>query len=75
VLGLDVIGEKSEDGRAQFFKSPKERGLSGVKLVISDAHAGLRAAVCKRPNPMALAANRRRWSSLKTHSAPAQLLA
>src|SRR5580704_11417885 len=47
VLGFDVIAAESEDGWAQFFKSLKERGLSGVKLVISDAHAGLKAAVRK----------------------------
>jgi putative transposase len=47
VLGLDVIPAESEEGWAQFFKSLKERGLSGVKLVISDAHAGLKAAVRK----------------------------
>ena len=46
VLGLDVIPE-SEEGWAQFFKSLKERGLSGVKLVIWDAHTGLQAAVRK----------------------------
>lgn len=47
VLGLDVIPAESEEGWAQFFKSLKERGLHGVKLVISDAHTGLKAAVRK----------------------------
>jgi transposase-like protein len=47
VLGLDVIPTESEEGWAQFFKSLKERGLHGVKLVISDAHTGLKAAVRK----------------------------
>jgi putative transposase len=47
VLGLDVIPTESEEGWAQFFKSLKERGLRGVKLVISDAHTGLKAAVRK----------------------------
>ena len=47
VLGLDVIPAESEEGWAQFFKSLKERGLNGVKLVISDAHTGLKAAVRK----------------------------
>jgi putative transposase len=42
VLGLDVIPAESEEGWMQFFKSLKERGLSGVKLVISDAHTGLK---------------------------------
>ena len=47
VLGLGVIPTESEEGWAQFFKSLKERGLRGVKLVISDAHTGLKAAVRK----------------------------
>jgi len=47
VLGLDVIPAESEEGWTLFLKSLKERGLSGVQLVISDAHAGLKAAVRK----------------------------
>jgi putative transposase len=47
VLGVDWIPAESEEGWSQFFKSLKERGLHGVKLVISDAHAGLKAAVSK----------------------------
>jgi len=47
VLGFDVIPVESEEGWTGFFKSLKERGLNGVKLVISDAHKGLTAAVRK----------------------------
>jgi len=47
VLGFDVIPAESEEGWTAFFKSLKERGLHGVKLVISDAHKGLTAAVRK----------------------------
>lgn len=47
VLGLDVIPTETEEGWAEFFKSLKERGLSGVRLVVSDAHGGLRNAVRK----------------------------
>lgn len=47
VLGFDVIAAESEEGWAEFFKSLKERGLHGVKLVISDAHTGLKSAVRK----------------------------
>ena len=39
-----------DEGRhdwAEFFKGLKERGLRGVKLVISDPHTGLKAAVRK----------------------------
>lgn len=47
VLGFDLIPAESEEGWTAFFKNLKERGLHGVKLVISDAHAGLKAAVRK----------------------------
>ena len=47
VLGFEVLPTESEEGWAGFFKSLKERGLRGVQLVISDAHAGLKAAVRK----------------------------
>jgi putative transposase len=47
VLGFDVIAAETEEGWAEFLKSLKERGLRGVKLVISDAHTGLKAAVRK----------------------------
>lgn len=47
VLGLDVIPTETEEGWTQFFKALKERGLSGVQLVISDAHGGLKSAVRK----------------------------
>jgi putative transposase len=45
VLGLDVGA--SEDGAfwLAFLRSLVARGLSGVQLVVSDAHAGLRAAI------------------------------
>jgi putative transposase len=45
VLGFDV-GD-SEDGAfwTAFLRSLKTRGLSGMLLVISDAHAGLKAAI------------------------------
>jgi transposase-like protein len=47
VLGFDVIAAETEEGWTEFFKSLKERGLHGVKLVISDAHVGLKNAVRK----------------------------
>jgi putative transposase len=45
VRGLDV--GPSEDGAfwLQFLRSLVARGLSGVQLVISDAHAGLKRAM------------------------------
>lgn len=45
VLGFDLIPTESEEGWAGFFKGLKERGLCGVRLVVSDAHSGLKAAV------------------------------
>jgi transposase-like protein len=47
VLGFDVVTAETEESWAGFFKNLKDRGLSGVKLVISDAHKGLTAAVRK----------------------------
>lgn len=47
VLGFDVIPTETEEGWTEFFKSLKERGLSGVQLVISDAHGGLKNAARK----------------------------
>jgi len=45
VLGFDV--GNSEDGAfwTAFLRSLRSRGLTGVQLVISDAHAGLRSAI------------------------------
>lgn len=47
VLGVDVVPAESEESWTGFFKSLRERGLTGVRLVISDAHKGLTAAVRK----------------------------
>ncbi len=47
VLGVDVMAAETEEGWSEFFKGLKERGLRGVKLVISDAHLGLKNAIRK----------------------------
>ena len=47
VLGLDVGDSEDEVFWTQFLRSLKDRGLDGVKLVISDAHAGLKAAISR----------------------------
>ncbi len=44
VLGVSVSLSEQEEHWKFFLKSLKERGLYGVKLIISDAHAGLGAA-------------------------------
>src|ERR671910_1997618 len=41
VLGLDVLTSEDGAGWTQFLRSLVARGLSGVRLVISDAHEGL----------------------------------
>ena len=45
VLGIDVTTSEDGAGWLQFFRDLTARGLSGVTLVTSDAHAGLVAAV------------------------------
>ena len=45
VLGVDVGDSEDEVFWTQFLRSLKDRGLDGVKLVISDAHSGLKAAI------------------------------
>ncbi len=44
-LGMDVITCEDGAGWTAFLRSLVARGLSGVELVISDAHAGLKVAV------------------------------
>lgn len=41
ILGLDVLTSEDGAGWTQFLRSLVARGLSGVELVISDAHEGL----------------------------------
>lgn len=45
VLGVDVITGEDGAGWLSFLRSLVARGLGGVDLVISDAHAGLRQAI------------------------------
>ena len=45
VLCFDVGDTESEPFWTDFFRSLKARGLSGVRLVVSDAHSGLVAAI------------------------------
>jgi len=47
VLGVDVGDSENETFWTEFLRDLRERGLAGVKLVISDAHAGLKAAIRK----------------------------
>jgi putative transposase len=45
VLGLDVVADEDGAGWLAFLRSLTTRGLGGVRLVISDAHRGLVAAI------------------------------
>jgi putative transposase len=48
LLGLQVGDSESEPFWSDFIGSLKERGLTGIKLVISDAHKGLTNAIRRR---------------------------
>ncbi|WP_203737953.1 IS256 family transposase, partial [Actinoplanes italicus] len=45
VLGLDVASDEDGAGWLAFLRSLTARGLSGVRLIISDAHRGLIGAI------------------------------
>jgi putative transposase len=47
VLGIRVGDSEDEAFWADFLGSLRQRGLFGIELVISDAHAGLKAAIAK----------------------------
>ena len=47
VLGLAIGASEAETFWTEFLRQLARRGLRGVKLVISDAHEGLKAAVSK----------------------------
>ena len=50
VLGMDVGPSEAETFWTDFFRKLARRGLRGVKLVISDAHEGIKASVAKVMN-------------------------
>ena len=47
VLGMDIGPSEAETFWVEFLRKLARRGLRGVKLVISDAHEGLKGAVAK----------------------------
>src|SRR5690349_18878677 len=47
VLGMSIGASEAEPFWTSFLRSLMRRGLRGVKLVISDAHVGIKAAVAK----------------------------
>ena len=61
ILGVDVITTEDGAGWLAFLRSLVARGLSGVQLVISDAHEGLKAAI-------ASALTGASWQRCRTHA-------
>ena len=47
VIGLDIGEIESEAFWVQFLRSLRERGLTGVRLCVSDQHQGLRNAIAR----------------------------
>ena len=47
ILGVDIGDSEDATFWTAFLRSLKQRGLAGVRLVISDAHEGLKAAIRK----------------------------
>jgi putative transposase len=47
ILGIEIGDSEDEAFWREFLRSLKRRGLSGVRLVISDQHAGLVAAIAR----------------------------
>jgi putative transposase len=48
ILAVEVADTESEATYHELFRSLKSRGLSGVELVVSDEHEGLKAAIARR---------------------------
>ena len=47
VLGMEIGTSEAEPLWTEFLRKLTRRGLRGVKLVVSDAHEGIKAAVTK----------------------------
>lgn len=47
LIGIEIVDTESFESWSMFFRKLLERGLKGVKLVISDAHAGLTKAIAE----------------------------
>jgi transposase-like protein len=45
IIGFDIVTTESTAAWTEFLRSLVARGLSGVELVISDAHGGIKAAI------------------------------
>ncbi|MDO5572339.1 MAG: IS256 family transposase [Bacteroidales bacterium] len=60
ILGFDIYPSESEEAWTCFLESLISRGLCGVKLVISDAHTGLKSAITKKLTGVA-------WQRCRVH--------
>jgi putative transposase len=47
IVGVEVADTESEATYQELFRSLKRRGLSGVELVVSDDHEGLKSAIAR----------------------------
>ena len=47
IIGLEIGPSEAETFWTDFLRSLKARGLDGVRLVVSDAHTGLKAAIAR----------------------------
>jgi len=61
VLGMDIGPSEAETFWTEFLRELRRRGLQGVKLAISDAHEGIKAAVSKLMNAI--------WQRCRVHPA------
>jgi transposase-like protein len=59
IIGLGLGPSEAETFWTEFLRSLKGRGLDGVKLVISDAHTGLKSAIARVCSPTWCRAPRR----------------
>jgi putative transposase len=50
VLGMDIGSSEAETFWVEFLRKLRRRGLRGAKLIVSDAHEGIKAAVAKLIN-------------------------
>ncbi len=60
VIGNDVVASESLESWQTFLRRLKDRGLHGVRLVTSDAHAGLKSAIAAELTGAA-------WQRCKVH--------
>lgn len=60
VIGIDVVQTESRDSWTAFLRKLKQRGLKGVRLVVSDAHEGLKAAIT-------MVLGEARWQRCRVH--------